>query len=94
MNRKNKKKEQSEKQKVNRERSKVTNKLYRECILGGNLQNIKKVISKNEFSISELEEAIRVLEDSVSSSLENNLAEESIVFIRKIINGKKLLRKK
>ncbi len=59
-----KKKNQIRKHLAEKERSKITDKLYRDCIFGGNLNGIKKTVSEYDFTISELEKAIEILTGS------------------------------
>ncbi|MCF6364650.1 MAG: hypothetical protein L3J35_00430 [Bacteroidales bacterium] len=91
MNRKKNKKEIFLKQQ--KEPSKITLKLNRACIFGGSLAEIKRLVAENEYTIPELEHAVSVLRGSVTSALENNLAEEAEMFLKKIIKGKKLLKR-
>ena len=67
--------------------------LYGHCIFGGNPEQIKKLVAENDYTIKELEYAVQVLIDNVTSALENNMANDSVTFLSEIINGKKLLQK-
>ncbi len=67
--------------------------LYQNCIFGGNIERIKRLVSENDYTIKELMQAVEVLKESVTSALENNVAGDSIEFLNKIIEGKKLLQK-
>ncbi len=93
MSSKRKNRNQKEKQIKKEERLKFANKLYQECIFGGYLENIKIIISENNFTISELEKAIEILSNSTTSAFENITASENIKFIERIIAGMKMIKK-
>jgi hypothetical protein len=67
--------------------------LYQSCTYGGSLEEIQKLTAEYEYSKEALEYAISVLENSVTSALENSISKEAISHINKIIDGKDLLRK-
>jgi len=79
---------QKEAEKKKRARALIVRDLEAACIWGGNLSEIRKLLGLHEYTVEELQKAIKVLNTSCSSGLEAIMSRESISFLENYIKNK------
>lgn len=64
--------------------------LFQACLHGGSNAEIRALLSAYRFKEEDIEEAIEVLSSTISSALENNLANRNIDMLKRYLRGMKL----